>query len=122
MLAGLMETLAAVFGRRLRTLRDARSLTQEQLGHAAGVDYKHIGAIERGEKVPSFEAVERLAGALKVEYYELFLPDELPADGGPQAFRLALRDVDRHGTPELRRFLHQMLIAARDLDAKRGGN
>lgn len=116
-----MKTLAAVFGRRLRMVREGRGLTQEQLGQTAGVDYKHIGAIERGEKAPSFDAAERLAGALKVDYYELFLPDELPTDGGPQNFRLAMRDIERHGTAELRRFLHQTLVAARELESKRAG-
>ncbi len=69
----------ALFGRRVRLLREAAGLTQEQLGKAAGVDFKHVGSIERGEKTASFEAVEKLANALGVSYYELFLPDDLSA-------------------------------------------
>lgn len=69
-----MERLAVVFGGRVRALREARGLTQEELAKASGLGPKHIGVIERGEKTSSFEAVERLAKALEVPYHELFLP------------------------------------------------
>jgi len=49
-------------------------MTQEQLAKAAQLGPKHIGVIERGEKTSSFAAIERLAEALDIEYYELFLP------------------------------------------------
>jgi transcriptional regulator with XRE-family HTH domain len=110
-----MESLATTFGRRLRTLRESEGLTQEQLGRSAGVDYKHIGAIERGEKVPSFDAVESIAKALRVDYYELFLPDELSVGKHEQGLKIAVRDIEKHGTPELRQFLQQVLSAARAL-------
>ncbi len=64
-----MEPLATVFGRRLRLLRKANNLTQEQLGKKANIDYKHIGAIERGVKTPSFEAIERIAKAILYQMY-----------------------------------------------------
>src|SRR5260221_14267699 len=69
-----MESLATVFGRRVRALREGRGWTQEQLAKTAGLGPKHVGVIERGEKTSSFEAVEKLAKALDVEYYELFIP------------------------------------------------
>ena len=113
------EPLAAVFGRRLRTLREAAGLTQEQLGKSAGVDYKHIGSVERGEKAPSFEAVERLAQALRVDYYELFLPEDLTLGRTDQDLKVAVREIESHGTPALRQFLRQVLAAGRTL--MRGG-
>jgi len=70
-----MEPLAVVFGRRIKTLRQAKGLTQEELGKLAGLDYKHLSAIERGAKTSSFDAVERLAKAFDVAYHELFLPE-----------------------------------------------
>ena len=68
-----MEHLAEVFGRRLRELRRAKGMTQEELGKAVKLDYKFIGAIERGAKTPSIQTAEKLAIALDVEFYELFV-------------------------------------------------
>ena len=70
-----MDPVTARFGRRVRQLRLARGLTQEELGKAAGLDPKHVGVIERGVKSSSFDAVSRLAKALHVDVHELFLPD-----------------------------------------------
>ena len=68
-----MERLAMTFGRRVRALREAKRWTQEDLAKAAGLGAKHIGVIERGEKTSSFDAIERIAAALKVEYCTLFV-------------------------------------------------
>jgi len=69
-----MEHLAEVFGRRLKEVRRAKGMTQEELGKAVKLDYKFIGAIERGVKTSSFQTVEKLAVALDVQFYELFVP------------------------------------------------
>ena len=103
-----MESLATVFGKRLKLLRKARGLTQEQLGEKAGIDYKHIGAIERGVKTPSFDAIERLAKALKVNYYEMFLSDQRPQKEDAD-FEVLIKDIEKHGAPALKRFLLQVL-------------
>jgi transcriptional regulator with XRE-family HTH domain len=72
---GKIEPLATVFGRRLKELRRRRGLTQEQLAKLVKLDYKFIGAIERGAKTSSFQTVEKLAKALGVEYYEFFISE-----------------------------------------------
>jgi transcriptional regulator with XRE-family HTH domain len=110
-----MEALIAVFGSRLRALREGRGLTQEQLGQAAEVDYKHLGAIERGANVPSFEVIERLARALKVDYYELFLPEKMSRAEPDQSLRVLIREIERHGGPSLKQFLHEVLAAGKKL-------
>lgn len=110
-----MEPLATVFGRRLRLLRKAKRMTQENLGRAANIDYKHVGAVERGVKVPSFDAIERIAKALGVEYYELFLPESVVAPQEAQKLLVLIRDIERRGTPAMKEFLHQVLAAAMDL-------
>ncbi|HEV7302443.1 MAG TPA: helix-turn-helix domain-containing protein [Tepidisphaeraceae bacterium] len=112
-MAAAKGDLATVFGKRLLALRDAAGLTQEQLAKASGFDYKHIGSLERGDKTPSFEAIERIAGALKVHYCELFLPADLSIVAkGEQGLRILVRDLERHGSPALKRFLAQSLAAA----------
>ena len=107
-----MKALAAVFGQRLRIVRERRGMTQEQLGQAAKVDYKHLGAIERGVNVPSFQAIERLARTLKVDYYELFLPDKFPDKGSDQSLKLLMRELELRGDPATTAFLKGVLSAA----------
>jgi len=56
----MMEALTERFGRRVKELRAAKRLTQEQLGQKSGVDYKYLGEIERGVKTASFATIEKL--------------------------------------------------------------
>jgi transcriptional regulator with XRE-family HTH domain len=68
----LMENAKILLGRRIRYLRNIQGMTQEQLGAKADLSYKYLGSIERGEKNPSIDNLERIAQALKVELHELF--------------------------------------------------
>ena len=64
--------VAGFLGRRIRTLRKSKNLTQEQLGVNSGINYKHLGAIERGDENPSLSILEKIADGLGVEILELF--------------------------------------------------
>ncbi|WP_323100318.1 ATP-binding protein [Intrasporangium sp. YIM S08009] len=56
------------FGARLRALREARSLTQEELSERAGLSVKAISALERGERLrPHPHTVRSLADALHLD-------------------------------------------------------
>jgi transcriptional regulator with XRE-family HTH domain len=110
-----MKRLTLVFGRRLRTFRKARGLTQEQLGRLARIDYKHIGGIERGEHAPSFDAIEKIVKVLKVEYHELFGPDRTVSGQLVESLEGLLREIDGLGKEELRRFFNDLLSAVRRL-------
>lgn len=61
------------FGARVRQLRKAKKRTQEELAKKAGMDYKHLGAIERGEKNVTINNIEKIARGLAVEPHQLFL-------------------------------------------------
>jgi len=64
------------FGRNLRTLREARGLTQETLAHQAGLHRAVVGFIERAEREVGIGTVWPLAEALGVQPAELFpVPD-----------------------------------------------
>jgi transcriptional regulator with XRE-family HTH domain len=114
------EPLPALFGRRVRLLREAAGLTQQELGAAAGVDFKHVGSIERGEKAASLEAVAKLADALGASYYELFLPDEIPDGPVDATTRAAIRDLERLSDEPVKRFVRDVLAAARKLGTRNG--
>lgn len=55
------------FGRRVRARRKEMGVSQEALGHVAGLDRTYIGGIERGERNISLANVVRLAHALEVD-------------------------------------------------------
>jgi len=61
----------AVFGRRLRQLRSARGLSQEELADLAGLDRTYVSGCERGKRNISLENIYRLASALGVDAAEL---------------------------------------------------
>ncbi len=68
-----MASLQEQVGRRVRQLRKDQGLTQEALAAKAGLDYKHLGAIERGEKNVTMQNVERICRGLGVEPVQVFL-------------------------------------------------
>lgn len=60
------------FGDRLRTLRKAKSLTQEELATRAGIDTSYLNYIENGKQSPSLTKIAAIAEALEVELPEMF--------------------------------------------------
>lgn len=60
------------FGARVRQLRKARKLSQEELALESGIDRSYLGKIERGESNVALINIHRIAGALEVETGELF--------------------------------------------------
>lgn len=71
-----MGQLRSLFGKRVRRLRRQRDMTQEALAEAVGVTSEFISNLERGINAPSFDTLERLAEALDVEFFELFIFSE----------------------------------------------
>lgn len=53
-------------GVRVRSVRQACGLTQEQLAERAGLHPTYVAKIETGARLPSLETVDRLAEALGV--------------------------------------------------------
>jgi transcriptional regulator with XRE-family HTH domain len=63
--------LRGQLGTRLKQLRKARRLTQEQLAERAGLSYKFIGEIERGRGNPTLTTLAALGEALGVPLIDL---------------------------------------------------
>ena len=60
------------FGRRVRDLRRAQSLSQEALAERCGLDRTYISGIERGKRNVSLQNIEVLAKAFGVTLSALF--------------------------------------------------
>tara|TARA_B100000378_G_scaffold10922_1_gene9195 strand:- start:6938 stop:7153 length:216 start_codon:yes stop_codon:yes gene_type:complete len=62
---------AQKLGKKIRTLRLEKLLSQEKLGEITGLDRTYISGIERGVRNPSLKNIEKLAKALDVKVSEL---------------------------------------------------
>ncbi|MBY2924441.1 helix-turn-helix transcriptional regulator [Rhizobium leguminosarum] len=68
-----------VFARNLRSARQAKGLSQEELAHRADIDRTYISSLERSVYNASIDVVDRLAVVLGIEAGELLKrPPEEP--------------------------------------------
>lgn len=67
-----MKDILRQFGKRVRELRKAQRLSQENLAEKAGLHYTYIGGVERGERNLSLKVIKKIADALKIDIRELF--------------------------------------------------
>jgi transcriptional regulator with XRE-family HTH domain len=75
-----MISLGEIFAQNLRSYRRKCGLTQAQLAEKVDVSTHHIGMLELRHNYPTFDLVERLAAALNIEIYELFVAPNAPQD------------------------------------------
>jgi transcriptional regulator with XRE-family HTH domain len=66
-----MKTIRKKFGEKVRELRRAKGLSQEELAFRAGIHRNYLGGIERGERNPALDNIAAIAKALGVELSEL---------------------------------------------------
>ena len=64
-------------GKRIQEYRKLRKYTQEELSEKIGVDTVSLSKIETGRNYPSAENLGKIAEALNVEIYELFVFDTI---------------------------------------------
>lgn len=71
-----MAELRKQMGIRIRAIRNAKGLTQQKLADIASLDYRYIGALERGERNFSIDTLEKVITALNVSISELMYSKE----------------------------------------------
>lgn len=74
--------LKALIGKNVKYYCYRENLTQEQLAEKTKSSVNYIGRLERGQHNPSVDKLEKVASALNIEPYELFIQrndiDNLP--------------------------------------------
>jgi len=68
-----MARLQDIFVENLKKHRRKSGFTQAQLAEKVNVSTHHVGMIELSRNYPTLELVERIANALDIEIYELFI-------------------------------------------------
>ena len=66
-----VSDIRETFGQRVRELRLAKDISQEDLAEKAGLDRTYVSSIERGKRNISLLNIERLAKALGVKPHQL---------------------------------------------------
>ncbi len=79
-------------GSLIRSIREAKRLTQNQVAESSGRSLQMIGRIERGVAAPSFETLEALSAAMGVPVGAFFQVDGFQAGAGNEPLA---RIVDR---------------------------
>ncbi len=67
--------IVRVFGLNVKKYRSVLGLSQEALAEKSGLHRTYISAIECFKRSISLENIQRLADALEVETYKLFMGD-----------------------------------------------
>lgn len=65
-----------IFGANLRKYRLESGLSQEKFAEKCGLHRTYISDIERSKRSISLENVQKIADALEIETYELFISKE----------------------------------------------
>ena len=67
-----MSEITKNIGNRIRNYRTQLGYSQERLAEISGCHPTYIGQVERGEKNPTLESVEKIASALEISLSKLF--------------------------------------------------
>ena len=62
-----------VIGNRLRQLREEKKFSQGDIERRSGLLRCYISRVENGHTVPAIETLEKLARALEIPLYQLFM-------------------------------------------------
>jgi transcriptional regulator with XRE-family HTH domain len=67
-----MSNINQDLGKKIRSIRRAKKMTQEDLAYESKTDYSYLNEIEAGKRNPSIKRINAIAKALKIAVKELF--------------------------------------------------
>lgn len=80
--------IVKVFGSNVRKYRKQSGLSQEAFAEKCGLHRTYISAVECCRRSISLENIQRIADALQVDTYQLFLENTQPTGGQEDGFGL----------------------------------
>jgi len=104
-----MDEARKLFGTRIRSLRTRLNLTQDQLAERMEMSAQYLSNIERGRENPTFDTLVKLAKALEIEPWEMFVFDPESPDTAflRKKLNLLLEEADDE---RLRRIMKALLL------------
>ena len=103
----------AALGKRIRTARRKKNMTQEKLGEICSLSAAHIGHIERGTRIPSLETVFTISSKLGVSV-DWLLFDSI--DDGNSVFSAISRSLPQKDDGQVRTFISAVKALADKID------
>jgi transcriptional regulator with XRE-family HTH domain len=79
------KEIRAVFGKNVKLYRNRRNWSQADLSENANISINFIGDIERGNKWPHPDTLTKLADALEIKVFELFIEEDIELNQEIQA-------------------------------------
>jgi transcriptional regulator with XRE-family HTH domain len=67
-----MANINEKLGKKIRAIRRAKGMSQEELAYQSKTDYSYLNEIEAGKRNPSVKRIDAIARALKVSIKDLF--------------------------------------------------
>ena len=98
-------------GKRIRTLREAKGLSQGDIEKRSGLLRSYISRVEGGYTAPSLTTLDKFAKALEVESYQLLFH----GSGHPLAARVPPHVSQSKSMRKLAKYLEHMSTANRKL-------
>jgi DNA-binding XRE family transcriptional regulator len=95
----LVQLLNMNVGKRIRTLREAKGLSQADIEKRSGLTRSYVSRVEGGYTLPSVSTLEKLATALEVDPRQLFFQEQT----SPKKFRRTLITTPFPSTAEIAR-------------------
>jgi transcriptional regulator with XRE-family HTH domain len=88
------KELRAIFGNNVKVYRNRRNWSQADLAENANISINFLGDIERGKKWPHPDTLTKLADALEIKVFELFMEEDIEFDQKTKALmRRFVKDV-----------------------------
>lgn len=109
----IMGKIVELVGSRIREYRKGKGLSQEELAHRAELHTAHLGRIERGEKNPTLESIEKIVNALGITFEELFSFEDIPSTSEKPiiekivSYLMPMSDEEQNDTLKLVRILSE---------------
>jgi len=110
------SNISKLLGDKIREIRKSKNLSQEHIALLASLSPAHLGQIERGNKKPTVETINKIAEALDVTVIDLFSFDMPQAElnvskmhGNLETINLLLRNMDEQSLAEVLKSIKAMI-------------
>ena len=107
-----MKSTRELLGARIKELRKACKLSQEELAEIIGVEPQHMSRIESGRSYPSIDRLERISMALQVPLKDFFEFMHLE-DASERSENIGV--IAKNLSEERQRFVFRMLKALQEM-------
>lgn len=108
---GVRPVLRNKIAYRLRELRKAKKLSQQQLAEKAGLSYQYLGNLERSEASATLDSLEKLMKALSCTPGELLAAEEVL---GMKEVHELLAEVPEKARVHLLSAMRHVILAVRE--------